>query len=1316
MFKVAFKQEVKVPAHVDYLGELRNFVTKTGRKQNFPDSVVNAFKLCIDEAATNIIKHAYRDWDGMITMRIIVKKNSMTVTLIDQGKFFDPSRVDDPDLKRYVDIGKKGGLGIFIMRKLLDEIEYHHTEEGNELRLTKYKDSTFRKKNKAGAPSLSLSLKAKYSTITAFILIAAISIGYSFRYIKHGNSVLESFIRNEQPVCEDVARIISSEGFETISPPVLMQIVEDFCKDRKEIYRIIVKDVDDFVVYSTDEKLFMTEFKLPEPNKSLYPGLFEYKTDQDLSIYSFVSDIHGSENETEKVGLVFWEVKKELVSKQISSRRFNDLKVSLLILLIAYFATMILIYIIMNPFKKLSTWVKDIGHGNVKDEIDFDAGDEVGEIAKAFSDITDKFRKSQKNLAEQERIQKEMQLAQDIQQTLLPSETPDIEGYQVASFYESAKEVGGDYFDFINVDTDTLGIVVADVSGKGVPGSLIMTMIRTALRTEARSIKSASEVLARVNEFVCNDMKKGMFVTLYYIIIDSKKRRINYASAGHNPMILYRQSTNKTYYLNPRGFPVGISLPDPELFKKSIESDTIQLAEDDILLLYTDGITEAMNSRREMFGEERLQEVFRKYGKYNAEDFVTKLKDDIYSFTEGFEQNDDITVVAIKEQSTPEKIELNRAQNAHQMILKGKNIREACEEANITTYAYYNKYKKVFEEEGIDAYSIDDSIAVEAKHLSIEEKTRIYDIIKLHPEYGAKRISEELNTERYSFTLINESRIYDELVRSRLNTRQLREAYIARSGKKKRMKAPGTPMMTLDGKIILNRDYEEAPPPPKAKEKTEETKQPDRIEIPEVEPEEPKQTEIQLPKDPDDDFYLESLMTIPIEDLLKKQHDDSNGNNDSIDAELNTDLGDDSEDIAFLDHNDDESFIDEIQVGSGFDDEDIESVSNENHDQYAEASGDIEEMGIDDDLSFRDIWDEESEDETGENAVESDGRHNENNELEQDELPEETFGLGDREAVSEDELEFSSDDNSIIENNASSSLGIDDILSESDETEDTDHELSDDFSYEMLTDESSFKDEIISEDNNNGNNGKTDLLNDSNEYAPSQHETNEEVDDNFDRTDIESNISINESYNKFSEKTDFLDEEISDHDFSFNDLLEEIENDISYYDKEDFLNSEEEMVLESQPLSGLSEYGSENYNDSNAFISQQDRLREKHLLLGLKLYQENNFIQAIEQFNKVIEIYPDFKEAFSILGNAYYRNNQADLAISTYCRVKELDQDDADAYENTGVIYANMGKYEEAIREWEKVVKLRPDRDDVLDHINKAKDMLHRNDKITVEN
>lgn len=1302
MFKAAVHEEIKVPAQIDHLGDLRNFVTKAGRKHNFPANVVNAFKLCIDEAATNIIKHAYRDWEGMITLRVIVKKNSMTVILIDQGKYFDPSRVADPDLNRYVDIGKKGGLGIFIMRKLLDEIDYQHTEEGNELRLTKYRDGSFRKKEETTTltPSLSDSLKNRYSLITAAILTIIVTAVYFLLFFLHGNRVFNEFVITEKFASEEVATIVA-QGNEELDDLIIGPIANNYIKERKEIFRLVLTDENDYLLYTTDEdlfsKFFSAEFKIPVDNEQVRPFLFRYKIDEDTGIYSFVSDILNNDYDKRKIGKVYLEVKKEYVSKNIASQRLRDLQVAVLILLIGYAGIFVLVYLILNPFRKLATWVKDLGSGNVKDEIDFDTGDEVGEIAQAFSQMTDKVRESQKNLAEQERIQKEMQIAQDIQQMLLPKEVPEMEGYEIASYYEAAKEVGGDYFDFVEVDKDTIGIVVADVSGKGVPGSQIMIMIRTALKTEARSIKSAAEVLARLNEFVVNDMKKGMFVTLFYVIIDSKKRRVNYASAGHNPMILYRQGTKKTYYLNPRGFPVGISLPDPELFKKSIESDTIQLAEDDILVIYTDGITEAMNQKRELFSEERLLEVVRNSGNLCAQEFIDKLKDEIHSFAEGYEQNDDITLVAIKERSTPEKIELNRAQTAHQMILKGKSIRDACEEAGITTYAYYNKYKKIFEEEGIDAYSIDETVSVEAKHLSIEEKTKIYDIIKKHPEYGAKRISEELNTEAYGLAKINESRIYDELVRSRLNTKQLREAYIARSGRKKRMKPPGTPMLTLDGKIILSKDmemFEQQTSTPSVERERKLVS-----EKPEKPVESKKQEEVKLPKDPDDKFYLESMMALPIEDLLEKRRESTEDTEpqqaDDFDtARKDTIIKEESEDTDLFEDSEIEPEFEEITTSKTQDDE--KSFDEEFGEVELEDDKEVtEDFGIEHEFSFRDIWEEEEQ-------VQKDNE-------------------GDVKVVDKKQIKDKEQPGEDSSSSIESPIDVDDIL------EDTDVAGDDDIGFEMIAGEMSFKDEIFLD--NNGDDGKI-FSEDEKLVPPVKQAKSEQVSYDDINEEIENTESAEIDENKVGmpitriDEDDLLaeDERYAVTDFSFSDLLDEIESDISFLDQDNSSEDEVEFAYEkhsqvkktkqiskNEKVKKIDDGNVEGTTTGETFKMQQhDRLREKHLVLGLKFYQEQNYKQAVEQFLKVVELYPDFKEAYSILGNTYYRTNQIDLAIKSYERVKQIDPFDVDAYENTGVIYANMGKFEDAIKEWKTLLEFRPDRKDIITHIKKAEEFLYK--------
>ena len=1298
MFKSVAKEEIQVPAHVDYLGELRNFVTKSGRKHGFSDTVVNAFKLCIDEAATNIIKHAYRDWEGMIKMRVIIKKSSLTVLLIDHGKFFDPSRVKDPDLQRYVKIGKKGGLGIFIMRKLLDEIEYHKTEEGNELRLTKNRDAAKRKKV-ISYPTLSFSLKTRYSLIAAAIFTSFVIIGYFYFFFQRSGRVFNEFIFNENPICESLARdvfrasdIINRDGVNKyqFNSAYILEKVEESIKGRDEIYRVIVTDNDNFVEYSSDSFLEMKPFTIPENHKKPHPDVTSYKDEQNETIYNFSSNVIFNEI---KIGILYLEVKKDYVSSQINSARLSDLKLVILIVTFGFLGIIVLIYIILNPFRKLANWVQDFGSGTVKDEIDFDTNDEVGELAKAFTDITDSLRHSQKNLAEQERIQKEMQLAQDIQQTLLPTDVPELEGYEIASFYEAAKEVGGDYYDFIEVDKDTLGIVVADVSGKGVPGSLIMTMIRTALRTEARSIKSASEVLARVNDFVVNDMKKGMFVTLFYVIIDSKKRRINYASAGHNPMVLYRKGTKNTYYLNPRGFPVGISLPDPSLFKKSIESDTIQLAEDDVLVIYTDGITEAMNSKRELFSEERLQKAIGEFGQLPAQGFVDSLTDEIHSFTEGFEQNDDITIVAIKEKSSPEKIELQRAQKAHQMITKGCNIREACEECGITVYAYYNKYKKIFEEEGIDAIELDETISVESKHLSIEEKTKIYDIIKQHPEYGAKRISEELDTERYSFTKINENRIYDELVRSRLNTRQLREGFISRSGRKKRMKPPGTPMLTLDGQVILDKrfeDFEPVEPKEKEPEKPVDIPVPEKKEINTVEQQ--VEEEDVMPDDPDDSFYLERLMSVPIEDLLKKRRRKRKTTRPTLG------IKDDSE-TTTPGSQDNKKKTEEIDaVFDELIDEPIDKTEKETS-FISELEGDEPHSSVDpgelesDDVSFSDIWNEPEED----TAIEL----SENDAVNFDiEIEEKNLEI----EFEDSEQEQQTDIDKISEPPAN----LDEILDEAD----IEYERSD---FEMLADDTSFKDELLNEKKpetkEKSKKDELSLVIDEQhvnaKFVSSQESINRES------TKQEAGNQENQEDEIIKPDQNLLEEEFSEIDFTFSDLLEEIEKDIAVYDKDEKNeNNEKKELADNLPFVSKSDHEpktkadivNENSNNGENFNNVQ--MQNKHLLLGLKYYRKGKYEKAVEQFVDVIEKYPEFKEAYSILGNAYYHANKIKEAVEIYKRVKKIDPGDTDSYENTGVIYANQGMLDKAIKEWKMVVKIDPQRKDIINHIEEAKQIL----------
>ena len=188
-------------------------------------------------------------------------------------------------------------------------------------------------------------------------------------------------------------------------------------------------------------------------------------------------------------------VRESAIVERVSGARFELATIALFTLFLGYVLSAVLITIFVQPIQALSDSVRAIGEGTMVADIGASGNDQIDDIARAFNEVTAKFRAAQGHLMEQERMQQEMQVAQEIQQMLLPRKVPELEGFELGYLYRAAKEVGGDYFDFLAVDERTVGVVVADVSGKGVPGSLVMTMIRTALRMEARGNRSASDVM-----------------------------------------------------------------------------------------------------------------------------------------------------------------------------------------------------------------------------------------------------------------------------------------------------------------------------------------------------------------------------------------------------------------------------------------------------------------------------------------------------------------------------------------------------------------------------------------------------------------------------------------------------------------------------------------------------------------------------------------------------------------------------------------------------------------------------------------------------
>jgi phosphoserine phosphatase RsbU/P len=247
------------------------------------------------------------------------------------------------------------------------------------------------------------------------------------------------------------------------------------------------------------------------------------------------------------------------------------------------------------------------------------------------------------NEVERKMLDHELAIAEELQANLLPRKVPQLPGYDVSAYYRPSREVGGDYYDFIEIDADHLGILVADVSGKGIPGSIVMTETRALVKSEAVRTLSPAETLSRVNRVLYHDIKRGMFVTVFYMILSLQKGIMSAVSAGHNPMVLWRKASNTCHLVNPNGLALGID--KGPLFEKTLKEQKIQLFKGDRFVLYTDGVIESMNVNSEQFGQNRFYLRCKQLADKSSSEFLSLLVSEVEAHQGEAPQHDDITIV-----------------------------------------------------------------------------------------------------------------------------------------------------------------------------------------------------------------------------------------------------------------------------------------------------------------------------------------------------------------------------------------------------------------------------------------------------------------------------------------------------------------------------------------------------------------------------------------------------------------------------------------------------------------------------------------------
>ena len=299
-----------------------------------------------------------------------------------------------------------------------------------------------------------------------------------------------------------------------------------------------------------------------------------------------------------------------------------------------------------------------VRQGDFTHKIAVRSEDQLGELAQSFNSMTASIEDLLRQAAEKKRLEEELRIAHEIQMSLLPQGPLVMAGLSVTALCVPAREVGGDYYDFLPLDDYRVGVLIADVSGKGTSAALYMAELKGLVLSLSEIHTSPRAMLIALNRIIANHLDARSFITMTYAVVDLRARTITYARAGHTPLI-YVPGTcadggpRQVKILAPDGMVVGLKLDNGEMFERHLVEETIPLQPGDLYLLFTDGISEAMNGRDDLFGESRLGRLVETHAHLPSEELRERVLREIAAFVGDAPQHDDMTMILLKVDELP---------------------------------------------------------------------------------------------------------------------------------------------------------------------------------------------------------------------------------------------------------------------------------------------------------------------------------------------------------------------------------------------------------------------------------------------------------------------------------------------------------------------------------------------------------------------------------------------------------------------------------------------------------------------------------------
>jgi len=629
------------------LPAIQDMVRETCVNAGMSRKDISAVILAMEEGVTNIIRHAYLYEKGTVRIRMVVFRKRIVFSLMDNGRSFQPDGAGRLDLKKLVESGRKGGLGFYMINKIMDSVEYLSTPGFNELRMTKL--ISHQPEKARLFMGRMFTIRVKFSVYTFLIMLIIIAGSYLFI----DSRTTRNFQQHLHDKIASLSKTIADQAGGYIlnrrSDVEFDELARSYLRANPELDMVILTDTLGLILADSRDIRNLHRVYEPPPDISVTDlgTPQKYETGEGNLLHLTSSIVSGER----PVGLVHISYTDRRLAEQLTREWRKIILLTIIGLAFGIGGIYLLSSYFVSPIVRITERVRKFSSGDIETELPLEGVEEYFEISKALNEMMSRLRRDRKNIIERERVAKEIEVAGQIQKTLLPEDLPNIPGLKLDAFYRAASRISGDLYDVFRIDENNFCFLVADVAGKGIPASLIMSVLRTVIRILAKGKRSSHEILTDVHNYIKNDIPSGIFITIFMAVYDVGKKKLNFVSAGHNPLIHLSRKAGEVHLLNPPGVPLGLPLTGENAFAEKLEEHSMKLVAGDKLFIYSDGITEAMSRSSEKYGLERLIHIFndRVYnGKYSDPREISLLVlSDIDRHCGLATQADDITFITI---------------------------------------------------------------------------------------------------------------------------------------------------------------------------------------------------------------------------------------------------------------------------------------------------------------------------------------------------------------------------------------------------------------------------------------------------------------------------------------------------------------------------------------------------------------------------------------------------------------------------------------------------------------------------------------------